>query len=482
VVQVNQIAAEVISRYKKNYRYAGKTVWAIHTRDYRMNNANECQILITVPDILQIMLMSPPNAKSWTPRVKRIIFDEVHSIGNAEDGLVWEQLLLLAPCPIIALSATVGNPEEFGSWLASTQKSIGVKLTVVQHPYRYSDLRKFLYNPKKGMGSFEGMPQKVSRFNQLEMADYMRVVHPVAALANTKQGIPNDMSLEPKDCLQLYWAMSKCQTPECLLPKALDFKEVFGTEGRVITKAEVVEWEENLKQVLHNWMKDVEPVFTEVAKLLAAEAAKRDVLDKGDDEKSSGAPAEGNGPLVVDLPPPSCTREYLAKTTLPLLQTLHSANALPAILFSYDRSMCEKICIMVCEQLETAEKSWRENSPKWQKIIKDWEKYKADRSSRGSKKAKIVLPPGSTKAEQMRENAEYDSSFWSSFDPSHPSPEFSFADFKKHAKSDLQTDIENLIRWGIPEVLVNAFSRGIGVHHSGMNRCVIASGFSAWLC
>ncbi|PUU72513.1 hypothetical protein B9Z19DRAFT_660542 [Tuber borchii] len=89
-----------------------------------MNDANECQILITVLDILQIMLMSPSNARSWTPRVKQIIFDEVHSIGNAEDGLVWEQLLLLSPCPIIALSATVGNPEEFGSWLASTQRSI----------------------------------------------------------------------------------------------------------------------------------------------------------------------------------------------------------------------------------------------------------------------------------------------------------------------------------------------------------------------
>ncbi|CAZ81942.1 unnamed protein product [Tuber melanosporum] len=469
---VNQIAAEVISRYKKNYRYAGKTVWAIHTRDYRMNNANECQILITVPDILQIMLMSPSNAKSWTPRVKRIIFDEVHSIGNAEDGLVWEQLLLLAPCPIIALSATVGNPEEFGSWLASTQKSVGVKLTVVQHPYRYSDLRKFVYSPKKGMTSFEGMPQKVSRFNQLEMADYMRVVHPVAALANTKQGIPNDMSLEPKDCLQLYWAMSKCQTPECPLPKDLDFKEVFGTEGKVVTKAEVVKWEEDLKKVLLNWMEDAEPLFSEIAKLLAAEAAKTDAPSKGygDGGRSSGAPAEGDGPLVVDLPPPSCTREYLTKTTLPLLQTLHSANALPAILFSYDRLMCEKICIMICSQLETAEKNWRENSPKWQKIIKDWEKYKADRSSRGSKKAKVVLPPGSTKADQMRENAEYDSSFWSSFDPNHPSPEFSFADFKKHAKSDLQIDIDNLIRWGIPEVLVHAFSRGIGVHHSGMNR------------
>lgn len=78
------------------------------------------------------MLMSPTNAKSWAPRVRRIIFDEIHSIGQAEDGVVWEQLLLLAPCPIIALSATVGNPEQFNDWLTETQKSSGIDLKLIQ--------------------------------------------------------------------------------------------------------------------------------------------------------------------------------------------------------------------------------------------------------------------------------------------------------------------------------------------------------------
>jgi superfamily II RNA helicase len=89
------------------------------------------------------MLLSSLNATTWAPRVKCIIFDEIHSIGHTEDGLVWEQLLLLAPCRIIALSATVGNPSEFADWLQSTQNNMGVTLKLIQHTQRYSDLRKY---------------------------------------------------------------------------------------------------------------------------------------------------------------------------------------------------------------------------------------------------------------------------------------------------------------------------------------------------
>jgi ATP-dependent RNA helicase DDX60 len=110
---VNQIAAEVYARFTKNYRSTSRSIWAIHTRDYRINNPYGCQILVTVPDVLQILLLSPQLSKVWVPRLKRIIFDEVHSIGNLEGGVIWEQLLLITTVPIIALSATIGNAVEF---------------------------------------------------------------------------------------------------------------------------------------------------------------------------------------------------------------------------------------------------------------------------------------------------------------------------------------------------------------------------------
>lgn len=77
---VNQIAAEIQAGFSKSYKYAGRSVWGIHTRDYRVNNPTGCQVLVTVPHLLQIMLLAPSNAEkksSWSNRIKRIIFDEV---------------------------------------------------------------------------------------------------------------------------------------------------------------------------------------------------------------------------------------------------------------------------------------------------------------------------------------------------------------------------------------------------------------------
>ncbi len=118
--------------------------------------------------------------------MKRIIFDEVHCIGQAEDGVIWEQLLLLSPCPIIALSATVGNPLDFKDWLAGTQKAKGFELVMVTHSTRYSDLRKFLYLPPEDF-LFEGFSSKERlSLPGLETGDSklsrFAFIHPIASL------------------------------------------------------------------------------------------------------------------------------------------------------------------------------------------------------------------------------------------------------------------------------------------------------------
>ena len=190
---VNQIAAEVQARFRKAYHVnqEGHSVWAIHTRDYRVNNPTGCQILITVPEILQILLLGPENAKgpnSWARRVKRIIFDEVHCIGQPDEGVVWEQLLLLAPCPIIALSATVGNPDEFKAWLEGTQKVKGFELEMITHGSRYSDLRKFIYTPPQKY-EFQGLkPVERLPFPGLDSGDtamgQFSFIHPIGGLVS----------------------------------------------------------------------------------------------------------------------------------------------------------------------------------------------------------------------------------------------------------------------------------------------------------
>lgn len=52
---VNQIGAEIHARFRKRYSGPEQTVWAIATRDVRINDPLKCQILVTVPHFLQIV-------------------------------------------------------------------------------------------------------------------------------------------------------------------------------------------------------------------------------------------------------------------------------------------------------------------------------------------------------------------------------------------------------------------------------------------
>jgi superfamily II RNA helicase len=460
---VNQIAAEVISRFRKNYQHAGKTVWAIHSGDYSMNNPKKCQVLITVPSILQSMLLSPSNANIWAPRIKRIIFDEVHSIGSAEDGLIWEQLLLLAPCPIIALSATVGNPDEFSSWLEASQKMLGIDMTMVRHPHRYSDLRKFVYlgPPSSAMnGHFKGLV-KPEQFAELENIAELRRIHPVSALLDVVHThIPPDLVLEPRDCLELYLAMKKFETPEYTVPKEIDYRNFFGQTGQVIKKAQVLQWEVVLKEVLQKWMQDSKSPFSKVVHELAHVGGDKAVKQ------------EENDKLAVLKS--KTMNDYLMETTLPLLSSLNSTAALPAILFSYDRVTCEQLCEALNGQLEAAEKEWRDSDPKWKAKLKDWKAYQEQKAYIAGKRSTGKGSKEDTKADRMRDEAEAEMNSLEFFDPEEPSIEFSFADPRKHSKEELKQDIETL-SWGrnkqpLPEFFINALKRGVGVHHAGMSR------------
>ncbi|KAE9979379.1 hypothetical protein EG327_007041 [Venturia inaequalis] len=473
---VNQIAAEVQARFTKSYKHAGKSVWGIHTRDYRINNPAGCQILVTVPHILQIMLLAPSNAMkkdSWANRVKSIIFDEVHCIGQADDGLIWEQLLLLAPCPIIALSATVGNPTELAGWLADTQKAIGNELVMVQHKTRYSDLRKFVYMPPKKFAFKPLKHQAKIPIPGLDGSNSFAFVHPVASLVDRTRGMPEDLTLEARDCLLLYNAMAKVQTKKFVIDASLNPAKALPA---VTKKADVLKWEAKLKAVLQQWMKDANSPFEEVLEILSKPVAEHKLgLSDADDDASAR----------------SVNADSLSSTTLPLLLELHQQDALPAIIFNYDRSYCEKLAQQIVNELKECEDAWKESSATWKKKIAAFQVWTEARE-KAAEKAKKAPTASKTKkkkkggddedggddgeeergskADSARDKADSGGSSFSSFDPDAPQEGFHFADFKKLLPSEL-IEYQKVLRWrGVPEWLVAALDRGVGVHHSGMNR------------
>lgn len=458
---VNQIAAEIQARFSKNYKYS-QSVWGIHTRDYRINNPTGCQILVTVPHILQIMLLAPSNAKSWSERVKWIIFDEVHCIGQAEDGLVWEQLLLMAPCPIIALSATVGNAEAFNDWLSASQKAAGNELVMVQHPHRYSDLRKFVYSPptKRDPASYLPLPTQRS-FAQLGLDEHtdFAFLHPVASLLNRTRGLPSDLTLEARDCLTLWQSMTKHQTANYTVDKSLSPSAVLPT---VIKKADIIRWQAALKELLTKWMADDMSPFEAVRKDLSQPLEKfrlRDVMGAVEESDNNGEVDELGMEISHDI-----------SSILPLLADLQQQDALPGIVFNYDRSICEKMVQTLLKQLTDAETTWKESSPKWKEKLAQWEEWKKEVARREKQGLRGEASKGMTKQDQMREAANVEVSAFASFDPNKPLDGFHFADHKKLSQEEFAVHAKELRYRGCEEWLIDGLMRGIGVHHAGLNR------------
>jgi hypothetical protein len=447
---VNQIAAEIVARFTKSYSTAGHCMWALKTRDYTINDPNQAQILVTVPHILQIMLLSGGNAarpSSWSRRVRRIIFDEVHCIGQAEDGVVWEQLLLMAPCPIIALSATVGNPGAFSEWLAGTQRVRGHKLEMITHNVRYSELRKFAYHHKKQqfVGLEKAVKIPVPGLDEGDAPiDSFQYVHPLAALTDRTRTNLDDITLEPRDCLILWELMVKHQTPDFQADTLLNPEKCL---PQIVTKADYVSWESKLKQSFCAWMLDAKSPYP---KVLA------DVRRAGVDGPKSHVVTQNR-----DL--------------LPLLCDLHSQDSMPALVFNYDRHQCEKRIGEVYLQLASAERAYKKDSAAWQKKLRRFAEWKKEQESKRAK-AKYKIPVGGQDGERVskldaaREAGSLEFSEWATFDPAAPMEQYSFADIKKVLPSEFEDMTKPLHEENIRPWLISALRRGLGVHHAGMNR------------
>ncbi|KAF7156431.1 hypothetical protein CNMCM5623_010101 [Aspergillus felis] len=458
---VNQIGAEIHARFRKRYPGPEQTVWAISTRDVRINDPLKCQILVTVPHFLQIMLLSSSNATTWAPRVKCIIFDEIHSIGHTEDGLVWEQLLLLAPCRIIALSATVGNPSEFADWLQSTQNNMGVTLKLIQHTQRYSDLRKYFYMPADR--PFEGLSRSMHKgLLEPKYIEGLQPLHPITSLLSKQRQIPEDLSLEPRDCYTLWRCMVKHSSVDFPVPESLSPQVALPS---FIRRSDVYEWEAQLKELLSTWMQDSHSPFEMVQSDLEAIFAPARGL------QISESIEENQSDLVV--PERQHTKKELCTSVFPLLVDLHSQNALPALLFNYARTTCENIATTTLEHLVKAEDKFKSGAS-WRQKMAEYEKYRkltTKKAQTGDKSKKKSNPKQSREeTESTAKDVEEDNSPFKRFDPDRPLEQFSFADTHKFDWTELLEEIEMMKGRKVKPLLLEALKRGVGVHHAGLNR------------
>lgn len=128
----------------------------------------------------------------------------------------------------MALSATIGNPEQVAGWLQDVKSlqqkqdqekkqqspgtspaAVSYKVRLIQHSERYADLRYHRYD------TAASQTDDPPGFEQT-----LRKLHPYAVLDAhqiAQSGFPSDLALEPSDCLELFHSLQSAlqhQAPE----------------------------------------------------------------------------------------------------------------------------------------------------------------------------------------------------------------------------------------------------------------------------
>ncbi|XP_003223762.3 probable ATP-dependent RNA helicase DDX60 [Anolis carolinensis] len=327
---VNQVSATIYNRFNKVLP-GGLAICGVFTRDFRYDVLNS-QILVTVPQCLEILLLSP-RRQEWAKKIRYVIFDEVHCLGGEIGAEVWEHLLVMIRCPFLALSATISNPKHLAEWLQSVKvywrntetelakssssllggakgkksarvQNISYKVKLVIHGERYNDLEKH-----------------VCSFNRGEFT--IHHYHPCAALTVDhleRYGFPLDLSLSPRETVILYDTMVKSRKS---WPKANELDpEVFFKDQIVITKTDARRYETKLKEELEMWIKN------------------------GNKNKAKAV-------LALLKPQLTTSSETDMKTHFPhFVEKLNQMNKLPALFFLFDVKGVEKLAGEVCTFLE----------------------------------------------------------------------------------------------------------------------------------
>ncbi|XP_009675480.2 probable ATP-dependent RNA helicase DDX60 isoform X1 [Struthio camelus] len=265
---VNQVVGVIYSRFTKKLP-DGLVLCGVFTRDYRHDVMNS-QILVTVPQCLEILMLSP-HCQKWTKRIQYVIFDEVHCLGGEIGAEVWEHLLVTIRCPFLALSATISNPEYLTEWLQSVKRywqhaENTIEGSAKNSTENFTGKRKVKSKVQEQKKSYRvRLVLYEERYNDLEKhvcsvkgTDFViEHCHPCAALTVNhieSYGIPSDLSLSPRESIQLYDTMVKVWQ-EWPRAQELDPEEFVLFKNKVvIKKVDVRKYEQELKKELTEWI------------------------------------------------------------------------------------------------------------------------------------------------------------------------------------------------------------------------------------
>src|SRR5690606_11122109 len=147
VIYTGPIKALIAQKYREFASLFGTDRVGIVTGDVTVR-PGACVVVMTT-EILRNMLL---RGNAAFDDIDWVVFDEIHYIGHAERGAVWEQALLLLPqhVRILGLSATIPNASELATWL---EKARGEPIHLVTSHERAVPLEHYYCNRECKAGS-----------------------------------------------------------------------------------------------------------------------------------------------------------------------------------------------------------------------------------------------------------------------------------------------------------------------------------------
>ena len=405
----NQVVSGVVARFSKNFNSQNCSIVGLFTRDERRDE-HRCQILVTVPQCLDILLLSPTReAQDWAKRVSWIIFDEVHSLNDPSQGACWERILQFTQCPFLALSATVGEPEKFQNWLQSSRPCSKVHLIV--HKERFNDLRTFVTGTAGKLLPLH--PLTITSWQQLRLYGY-----------------PSMADFEARDALELFNFMYdvKKDAVKDLSPT----KDCIRENMRFISRRKCKEWSARLVDRLVEWSRNDDP----------SPAIK--VLEKF----NSMLKEEDVAPFDEDF-------NLLFKVTSDLLVDG------PVLLFCMYRQTCEECVSNFAERLEAQEKE-----DAFIKLALSEKKEKA-RANAKAKSDKKLAKMGDKQREEY-ERLPQEDTMETAPDPTAFTLRRLKSSMGKDKREAIIEKMMHKLRWDVSHPLVRGLRRGVGCHHGGL--------------
>jgi superfamily II RNA helicase len=166
-------------------------------------------VVIMTTEIFRNMLYETPIGQLGTSleNVEAVVLDECHYISNRFRGTVWEESIIYCPPQIqlVALSATIGNPQELTDWIAKVRNSNPNNQKRYECELINSDFRpvplRYYFCDRRGIHRL---------LNQQETE-----INPKLKASSPRQG-QKPKRLKIKDCPKIYQVVQQLQNKDML--------------------------------------------------------------------------------------------------------------------------------------------------------------------------------------------------------------------------------------------------------------------------